>query len=108
MDTATTDPLGDQHRPGDGRSGDELMAENRHPEHGYRAWLGLLSLAKRYGKERLESACTPALQIRACQYRHVNDILKNNRDQSKPVAAEEWGSPEHIHLRGSWLLSITI
>ena len=77
-----------------------LMAENRHPEHGYRACLGLLSLAKRYGKERLESACTLALQIGACQYRHVNDILKNNRDQSNPVAAEEWVSPEHVHLRG--------
>lgn len=77
-----------------------LMAENRHPEHGYRACLGLLLLAKRYGKERLESACTLALQIGACQYRHVNDILKNNRDQSNLVAAEEWGSPEHVHLRG--------
>ncbi len=27
------------------------MAENKHPEHGYRACLGLLSLAKRYGKD---------------------------------------------------------
>lgn len=26
-----------------------LMAENRHPEHGYRASLGLLSLSKRFG-----------------------------------------------------------
>lgn len=77
-----------------------LMAENRHPEHGYRAYLGLLSLAKRYGKERLESACTLALRIGACQYRHVNDILKNNRDHSNQVAAEEWGSPDHVHLRG--------
>lgn len=42
-----------------------LMAENRHPEHGYRACLGLLSLAKRYGKPRLEVACTLALRIAA-------------------------------------------
>ena len=77
-----------------------LMAENRHPEHGYRACLGLLSLAKRYGKVRLEAACMLALQIGACQYRHVNDILKNNRDQSIPAVADEWVSPEHVHLRG--------
>ncbi len=77
-----------------------LMAENRHPEHGYRACLGLLSLAKRYGKVRLEAACMLALQIGACQYRHVNDILKNNRDQSAPVVTGEWVSPEHAHLRG--------
>ena len=77
-----------------------LMAENGHPEHGYRACLGLLSLAKRYGKGRLEAACMLALQIGACQYRHVNDILKNNRDQSVPVVIDEWVSPEHAHLRG--------
>ncbi len=77
-----------------------LMAENRHPEHGYRACLGLLSLAKRYGKRRLEAACTLALQIGACQYRHVSDILKNNRDQSAPAAKAEWVSPDHAHVRG--------
>ena len=77
-----------------------LMAENRHPEHGYRACLGLLSLAKRYGKVRREAACMLALQIGACQYRHVRDILTNNRDQSAPAAAGEWVSPEHAHLRG--------
>ena len=77
-----------------------LMAENRHPEHGYRACLGLLSLAKRYGKVRLEAACMLALQIGACQYRHVRDILTNNRDQSVPATTDEWVSPEHAHLRG--------
>jgi hypothetical protein len=76
------------------------MAENRHPEHGYRACLGLLSLAKRYGKPRLEAASMLALQIGACQYRHVRDILKNNRDQAKPVTSGDWVSPEHAHVRG--------
>jgi len=77
-----------------------LMAENKHPEHGYRACLGLLSLAKRYGKERLEAACMRALQIGACQYRHVHDILKNNREQSAPATAGDWITPDHAHVRG--------
>lgn len=77
-----------------------LMAENRHPEHGYRACLGLLSLAKRYGKPRLEAGCALALQIGACQYRHVRDILTNNRDQSAPATAGDWVSPDHVHVRG--------
>lgn len=77
-----------------------LLAENKHPEHGYRACLGLLSLAKRYGKQRLEASCMLALQIGACQYRHVRDILANNRDQSKAVAAGDWVSPDHVHVRG--------
>ena len=77
-----------------------LLEENKHPEHGYRACLGLLSLAKRYGKLRLEAGCTLALQIGACQYRHVRDILANNRDQSTPTTATEWVSPNHDYLRG--------
>jgi transposase len=77
-----------------------LMAENKHPEHGYRSCLGLLSLAKRYSKTRLEAGCMLALQIGACQYRHVHDILKNNRDQSAPATASDWVSPDHAHVRG--------
>lgn len=76
------------------------MAENKHPEHGYRSCLGLLSLAKRYGKVRLEAGCMRVLQIGAYQYRHVNDILKNKRDQSQPAAAGDWVSPDHAHVRG--------
>ena len=41
-----------------------------------------------------------ALQIGTCQYRHVNDILKNNRDQSAPVTASDWGRPDQVHVRG--------
>ena len=77
-----------------------LMAENKHPEHGYGACLGLLSLAKRYGKVRLEAACMLALQIGACQYRHMRDILTNNRDQNAPATTSEWVSPDHAHVRG--------
>lgn len=77
-----------------------LMAENKHPEHGYRSSLGLLSLAKRYGRQRLEAACTRALQIGACQYRHVHDILKSKHDQIAPAANGEWISPDHTHVRG--------
>jgi hypothetical protein len=40
-----------------------LLQEQRHPEHGYRACLGLLSLSRRYGRERLEAACALALEL---------------------------------------------
>lgn len=78
-----------------------LLQERRHPEQGYRACLGLLSLAKRYGQPRLEAACCFALQMGACQYRHVRDILANKRDQC-PIPAHdgEWISPDHAHVRG--------
>ena len=77
-----------------------LLEERKHPEHGYRACLGLLALAKRYGKPRLEAACAVGLQIGAYQYRHVRDILANKRDQIPPAAAAPWVSPEHDQVRG--------
>ncbi len=40
----------------------EKMLDSRpHPEHSYRACLGLMNLAKRYGNERLGAACPRAL-----------------------------------------------
>jgi transposase len=76
-----------------------LLARHKHPEHGYRACLGLLGLAKRYGAPRLEAACQLALSLGACQYRHVRDILRNNRDRVHALNAE-WTSPEHANVRG--------
>ena len=77
-----------------------LLEAQQHPEHGYRACLGLLSLARRYGKPRLEAACELALKLGACKYRHVRDILVNNRDQTPPAVADDWVSPDHAHVRG--------
>lgn len=77
-----------------------LLAERRHPEHGYRACLGLLSLAKRYGTARLEAACERALALGAYQYRHVRAVLANNRDRVGPDSTSDWTSPTHANVRG--------
>ncbi len=80
----------------------QLLQRFRHPEHGYRSCLGLLSLAKRYGPQRVEAACALALELGAVQYRHVRDILANGRDLVKrPQVEPEWVAPEHDNLRGA-------
>ncbi len=85
-----------------GRFVTQLLQRFRHPEHGYRSCLGLLSLAKRYGSQRVETACTLALELGVGQYRHVRDILTNGRDLiERPAPAPEWVSPEHDNLRGA-------
>lgn len=78
-----------------------LLQQFKHPEHGYRSCLGLLSLAKRYGNDRLEAACERALALGAFKYRHVRELLANNRDRApqSPDSAE-WTSPEHANVRG--------
>ena len=80
----------------------QLLQRFRHPEHGYRSCLGLLSLAKRYGPQRVEAACTLALELGAGHYRHVRDILANGRDLVARAAPEpEWVAPAHDNLRGA-------
>ena len=85
-----------------GRFVTQLLQRFRHPEHGYRSCLGLRSLAKRYGAQRVEAACALALELGAGHYRHVRDILSNERDLiERPAPAPEWVSPEHENLRGA-------
>ncbi|MGB4468699.1 MAG: IS21 family transposase [Azovibrio sp.] len=79
---------------------EQLLLRYKHPEHGYRSALGLLSLAKRHGRERLEAASAMALALGVYNYRTVRDILANGRDRMTPAATDNWHSPEHEHLRG--------
>ena len=41
---------------------ERILAEKPHPEQGYRSCMGLISLGRRYGKDRLEAAAQRALQ----------------------------------------------
>ena len=84
-----------------GQTVTRLLQERLHPEHGYRACLGLLSLAKQYGKPRLEAACQIALELGTTKYSHVRDILVNKRDQMESASTTDWTSPQHEHVRGS-------
>jgi transposase len=58
-----------------------ILTERKHPEQGYRSCLGILRLAKQYGKDRLEAACARAVSVRARSYRHVASILQHGLDR---------------------------
>ena len=79
----------------------KMLQRQPHPEHAYRACLGLLSLSKRYGQARLEAACTLALSLGTCKYTHIRDILLNRRDLLQTSTTPEWTSPPHAHVRGA-------
>ena len=76
-----------------------------HPEHAYRAWLGLRKAERSYGASRLESACERALAIGSPTYRSVASILKQGLDvqPALPAASEDSDEalPPHTNLRGS-------
>jgi transposase len=81
---------------------DHLIASRAFPEQAYRACLGVLRLASRYGEARLESACKIAYESGATRYSQVETILKNKLDgvtHSRVVSSPIISS--HENIRGS-------
>jgi transposase len=77
-----------------------ILQERTHPEQGFRACVGILRLAKSYGRERLEAACCRALEIGARSYSSVNSILKNNLDRQRPATPADGPAIAHDNIRG--------
>ena len=65
--------------------------------------LGLLKLARRYSKSRLEKACERALAIRSINYQSIVSILKQGLDQ-QPLEGDahlQDDLPLHDNVRGA-------
>jgi transposase len=75
-----------------------IIREKPHPEHGYRACLGILRLGKRYGEPRLEAACARAVVVRARTVDSVGSILMKGLDrQPLPTPPAEPSRPSFTH-----------
>jgi len=80
----------------------KLLESRPHPEHSYRSCLGLMSLAKRYGNERLGAACARALASGTVSYTSVKSILAEGLDRVPlSTASPAPPPPEHENLRGA-------
>jgi transposase len=79
---------------------ERLMRDRPHPEQGYRSAFGILSMARRYTRERLEAACERALLINAVTYSSVTAILRSGMDQVMPDAEPVKPAPPHRNIRG--------
>jgi len=79
-----------------------ILTSRPHPQHGFRACLGIMRLGKNYTTARLEAASRRALAIGSCSYKSVESILKNGLDR-KPLPPTTIDTPaiEHDNLRGS-------
>lgn len=80
-----------------------ILARQPHPEQGYRACLGLLSLHRRYDRARLEAASARALDSGAVSYQSVKSILATGLDQlPREVDPPTLHLPtDHAHVRGA-------
>jgi transposase len=93
---------GEQFGPRTAEVAHEILRSCSHPEQGFRSCLGLFSLGRTYGTDRLEAACNRALAIRSPRYRSVQSILKNGIDrQPLPEPAQQQERREHVNVRGA-------
>ena len=76
---------------------EQILASRPHPEQGYRSCLGLLRLAKRYGRERVAAASGRAVTVGARSYRHVQAMLKHGLDRVPLETDDPSPSPRRVH-----------
>lgn len=80
---------------------EQILSRKAYPEHGFRSCMGVISLGKRFSKERLEAACRRALAIRGVNYKSIKSILENNLDL-KPLPRQlELLPVSHENIRGT-------
>jgi len=80
----------------------EVLKQKTFIQQTYRSCLGIIRLADKYGKSRLEAACARALSYNAkVTYGALNNILLKNLDQQPVQTTLEFSLPEHENLRGA-------
>jgi transposase len=78
---------------------EHLLRSKPHPEQGYRACLGLLSLSREYGEARLEAASALAVRLGSPTRKSVKSILESGRDLRRTEALD-LELPAHGNVRG--------
>jgi hypothetical protein len=82
---------------------ERILVTKPHPEQGSRACLGIMSLARPYGEERMGAACRRALSSGAVSYTSLKSILAQNLDRLALEGASDPAPPppDHENLRGA-------
>ena len=79
-----------------------IMKAKPHPEQGFRSCLGIQSLVKSHGAERVEAACRRGNAVGSTTYGSIVSILKHGLDRA--FATDPASEPEplrHNNIRGS-------
>ena len=77
-----------------------ILEKKHHPEQAYRSCMGVLSLAKKVGNERLKNACTRALEYGIYNYKIVQNILEKGLDTIQDEENQNTDLPSHKNIRG--------
>jgi len=77
-----------------------LIEAKHHPEQAYKSSVGVLSMAKKVGNQRLIKACKRALDYQIYNYKIIQNILEKNLDEFLDDNQQEQKLPEHQNIRG--------
>jgi len=78
-----------------------IMKAKPHPEQGFRSCLGIISLVRTYGSERVEAASRCGNDIGATTYGSIKSILQNGLDKAYANSKAPDGPPiRHANIRG--------
>jgi len=77
-----------------------VIAARPHPEQGFRTCLGILSLVKTYGAERIDAACRRGIDIKARSVASIRSILQNGLDRTFFDEPVEHQPLRHRNIRG--------
>lgn len=78
----------------------QVLDKKQHPEQAYKSCMGILSLEKKVGTERLVNACKRALEYNIHNYKIVKNILEKNLDEQESPPDVNETLPEHQNVRG--------
>lgn len=78
----------------------EVLNKKQYPEQMYKSCNGILQIGKKAGYKRLIKACDRAHAIGYYNYKIIEDILKNNRDDCDEDPQPS-SMPQHDNIRGA-------
>ena len=80
----------------------QVLDQRGHPEQAYKSCMGILSLEKKFGAQRLNKACKRALAFEAYTYHTVKNILEKGWDTIEEPTADDKTPvvPIHPNIRG--------
>ena len=76
-----------------------VLASRQYPEQSFKTCLGILNLAKKYDKERLDKACKNAIYFQYYSYKGIKNILENNLENYQEELFQPL--PDHTNIRGN-------
>jgi len=78
----------------------KVLDRKQHPEQAYKSCVGILSLGKKAGYDRLIKACQRALGYGIYNYKTIQTILEKGLDKTDLEENEQLEMPLHDNIRG--------